>query len=361
MRIIVAGASRSAICGGRDYAATLEPYLRAGGTEVQTVWWDRHLDPSPAEWIERIRATAASGTRPAVILWHYSPFTYGTHGLPLLVPRLLRAFRSTGIPLVPVFHELAYRLDLRGARGRVHGLTQRAALVPILRAASGAIVTTEDREAWLTSRRWLPSVPVAFIPVPSNVPRTGLADHTPNGTVRVGVFGFRSDGHVREVVTEAVPRSSDRARLVLVGAPGPDSPQADLWRAAATASGCPLEFTGVLEPAALSAALAGLDIVVFPSSAGPTGRKGTLAAALAHGRPVVALDGPERWSKLVEEQAVVLAAHDAGDLAAALAQLAESPELRANQGDQGEDFYRRHQSPEIVAERVLAFARRVAA
>jgi glycosyltransferase involved in cell wall biosynthesis len=361
VRIIVVGASTNPVCGTHDYAATLEPYLRSGDTEVETIWWERQVEPDPTAWLKRFESAAASGSRPAVVLWHYSPFTYGTRGLPLLVPRVVRTLRRAGLPIVLIFHELAHRLDRRGLRGRLQGVSQRVALLPILRSASGAIVTTQDRAEWLSTRRWLPSVPVEFVPVPSNVPRTAFAAPTPNGALRIGVFGFRSDGHVVDVVTEAVPRASERSRLVLLGAPGPDSLQADRWRTAAAASGCPLEFTGVLEPQALSEALSGLDVVVFASSGGPTGRKGTLAAALAHGRPVVAIDGPERWESMVEEHAVVISEHDAGDLAAALALLGESPDLRRRQGERGHDFYRRHQSPEIVAARISAFARQAAA
>jgi glycosyltransferase involved in cell wall biosynthesis len=360
MRIIVAGASTDPVCGTYDYAATLDPHLRSEDTEVQTVWWERHVEPDPTAWLTRLQRAAVDGSGPAVVLWHYSSFTYGTRGLPLLVPRVVRTLRRTGLPVVPIFHELAYRLDRRGLRGRLQGLTQRAALMPVLRAASGAIVTTQDRADWLSTRRWLAKVPLEFVPVPANVPRTAFDEPVPNGALRIGVFGFRSDGHVTDVVTEAVPRASERARLVLLGAPGPNSPQADRWRTAAAASSCPLEFTGVLEPEALSVALAGLDIVVFPSSGGPTGRKGTLAAALAHGRPVVALDGPDRWESMVDEQAVVLSEHDAGNLADALRRLAQSPDLRRSQGEQGQDFYRRHQSPEIVAARISAFARGLA-
>ena len=52
---------------------------------------------------------------------------------------------------------------------------------------------------------------------------------------------------------------------------------------------------------------------------GPTSRRTMLAAALAHGRPVVATDGPNRWDAPVTEGAIVLVAwlsrltHAAGD------------------------------------------------
>ena len=44
-------------------------------------------------------------------------------------------------------------------------------------------------------------------------------------------------------------------------------------------------------------------MLLFADSGGPTSRKGTLAASLASGRPVVAIDGPRRWSELARSGA----------------------------------------------------------
>jgi glycosyltransferase involved in cell wall biosynthesis len=234
----------------------------------------------------------------------------------------------------------------------------------VLRRSAGAIVTSSDRADWLDTRRWLPRRPVTVVPVFSNVPVAAPANGAGHG-LRVGVFGFRMVYDQVDAVTVAFARLRERrpdARLVLVGAPGPDSDHADRWRAAMARGGCAeeLEFSGVLAPDALSAALAGLDTVVYADPSGPTSRRGTLAAALAHGRPVVALDGPQRWDSLADAGAVVLSPPDPVALAEQLERFAADPELRRRVGERGRAFYERSMAPSVAAERVLAFLEEIA-
>ncbi|HVS84791.1 MAG TPA: glycosyltransferase [Gaiellaceae bacterium] len=348
MRLLVIGASSTDACGVRDCASVLEPELRELGAEVETLWWDRLREPSADAWLKRLRERRADA-----VLWHYAPTPYGPHGVPTLAPRVAAAARRAGAVAVPFLHELAYDFGRRGWRGFTHAVSQRAALVPVVRAAAGCLVTTEDRLEWLRSRRWLPARPLAFTPVPANVPSAAGPPARSNGHLRIGVFGFRSGGGVDPgVVVEAVSAIPD-ARLVLVGAPGPASPEGRSWLATATDRACALEFTGVLEPEPLAAALAGLDIVVSADPAGPTPRKGSVAAALALGRPVVALDGPSTWRPLVDEGGVVVAARER--LAEALSDLAASAELRARSGELGREFYARTLSARVVAATVLDF------
>jgi glycosyltransferase involved in cell wall biosynthesis len=364
VKLALVGVSTQPVCGIRDYATTLKPHLEAAGAEVRMVWHDAVPGEPGEASIASLKRQLSQSERSEVILWNYSPFTYGHRGVPTRVPSLLALLRRSGQPLVPVLHELAHNVGDRGTRGLVHGVTQRAALVPILRASKGVVVTTAGRADWLATRRWLPQRPRAFVPVPSNIPVVNGNSHptsrTGNLVSRIGVFGFRADGVLVDLVAQAVPRSSSNARLVLVGAPGPDTAQADLWRAAAAANGCDLEFTGVLDPSSLSAALADLDLAVFPNSGGPTSRNTTLAALLEHGRPIVAVDGPHRWDALAQERALVLVDQDVSDLASALRQLADSSALRREQGERAREFYRRHQAPAVVAAQLVSFVSEVA-
>jgi len=336
MRVLVAGASTEKVCGVRDCARALEPPLHAAGVETTLLWLD---DP---------RALTAAVGREApghdAVLWHYSPFTYASRGIPTLVPQMSRALRRAPVPTVVFLHELAPRVRGRGWRGAAQAVTQRAALVPLLRAVDAAIVTSESRAAELR-HRLLPRRRVTFIPLVSNIEPVAVHARGGNGAQRIGVFGFRHSTLDAQLAANAVARSG--GELVLVGAPGADGEHADRWRSAAARAGVPVEFTGVLETNELSHALASLDVLLSPDPAGPEPRRGTLSAALAHGLPVVALDGPARWQRLTAESALVVA--DDGGFAPALVRLASDASLRHEQGKRARAFYERWLAPDVVA------------
>jgi glycosyltransferase involved in cell wall biosynthesis len=212
----------------------------------------------------------------------------------------------------------------------------------------------------VVQRRWLPRRPVLFAPVFSNVSPGSVAVDRRESRPAIGVFGFRADGCRALPVVAAVSELRRRGLdpdLLLVGAPGDGTRQALEWRDAAGQAGCAdaLRFTGVLGEPALARALSSLDIAVVPVSRGPEPRQGTLAACLALGLPVVAFDGPHRWDRLTDEQAVVLIPPRAESLAHALMDLLEDSDARAEQGVRARDFYRRHMAPEVVAGDMLRF------
>jgi len=150
-----------------------------------------------------------------------------------------------------------------------------------------------------------------------------------------------------------IARSRPDAHLALIGAPGPGGGAAARRRQGAAAAGCPLVFTGVEGEAAVSRQLASCEALVFADPSGPTSRRTSLAAGLAHGKPVVALDGPQTWRDLVAAGAVSVVEPSRGALAGELLRLLASPVARAAQGDQAEAFYRAHLSPEHAAETFL--------
>jgi glycosyltransferase involved in cell wall biosynthesis len=78
-----------------------------------------------------------------------------------------------------------------------------------------------------------------------------------------------------------------------------------------------------------------------------------LAAALAHGRPVVALDGAEHWDELLEASAVTVVEPAAGPLADALARLLLDDAGREASAAKAAAFAENHLSPAKVAARVL--------
>jgi glycosyltransferase involved in cell wall biosynthesis len=368
-RIALVGGSSGPICGVRDHVRVVGEALVAQGAQVETLWWERdetwgsrRTRAEAMRWLDEVEA-AVRCKRPDWIIWHYSVFTWGRHGIPFLAPMVARRLARPRVPLLVVLHEFAFPFAEAGIRGAVWALAHRAALAPVWRASVGAIVNTEERARWLRSRRWLPRRPVLFLPVCSNLPASEVSGRA-RGRSRVGVFGFATDGALADTVVAAVAALRARgleAHLSLIGAPGTASAAADTWRTAAARHGFEsLVLTDLLEPLELTAALNAVDVVLFADHAGPMSRKGTLAAALALAKPVVAVDGPKRWEQLVEAKAVVLAQPTVESLATVLERLLRDETARKRLGQRGAAFYRRWMSPARLASETLALLASIA-
>lgn len=372
MRVLTLGTSATELCGVRTNAALLTAAMALEGAAVETCWWEQQAGMGLVDLRRGFRsfATAAVGTAasfiPDYVLLHYSVFTWAFHGVPVLVPGIAATLRRIGKPAGVLLHEYALPLTGRSPKNDVVAVTQRLALVRLLRACACAIVTTEQRLASLTTRVWLPRVPLDFLPTPSNVDRVvdGIRATGDSG-VRVGVLGFATYAYPSDVVTAAIARlrsDGQDVRLVLVGAPGASGERSRAWTDAAAHHACAdsLSFTGILAEEGLSRSLSALDVLIFADPGGPASRKTTLAAGLAHALPVVAFAGPERWELLVRSGAVALSALDAGALAAALTPLVTDATLRKTQGDRARAFYDTHMAATVVARDLMAVLHRSA-
>jgi glycosyltransferase involved in cell wall biosynthesis len=373
LRVAVVGVSTDPVtCGVRDHAALLAQALGGRGVSCSLHWLSREQRSWAGSRREIVAWTAALGdelasSRPDAVLLHYSVFTYSLRGVPLFVPAVLAAVRRSGAPLLTVLHEYAYPWGRAGLRGAVWALTQRAFLIEVARASSALVVTADFRATELASRRWLPRRRIVVAPVFSNLPEPSTPPgQRPPGTADVGgetavlgVFGYASEGTGVELVLDALGllRGAGRAvELRLLGAPGADSDAGRAWSAGAAARGvaASLSFTGTLAAQELADALAACDALLFADSSGPTSRKTTLAASLASGSPVVAIDGPRRWQALADAGAARIVAPTTRALAEAVAELLDDATARAEIGACGHAFARREMSvahsAEVVAE-----------
>jgi glycosyltransferase involved in cell wall biosynthesis len=355
-------------CGIRGYAQILEAHLRQRDCSVESLWWERddHGGLSSRtlrgfrDWGRAVRNRVHGGTAD-VVVWHYSVFGYGCRGVPVFAAAAARRLSRSKVPVVVVLHEFGHPWWWPGWRGRVFATTHRVALCVVMRSASRAVVTTEERQNWMQRRWWLPSIPVAFEPVfstlePGAGPEATSADGIAEATI--GVFGYGAARMRPDIATAALAILAARGRRVtlrLVGAPGRDSAAGRRWQLAARNAGLStaLTFTGPLEPDDLSRALCSLDVVVFPDEAGPTSRKTTLAALLHHGCCVVAIDGDATWHELVDEGAVVVASPDPAGLASELETLLADEDARRAQGRRAADFYDGRMSSALVVGRML--------
>ena len=376
LRIAVVGMSVGPTCGARDHALLLAEGLSREEVSC-SLHWLRRSEESVRGGRTETRAWAGAladelaRERPDAILLHYSVFAYSFRGLPLFVAPVLAALRRSGIPVVTVLHEFVYPWRHGGLRGKVWALTQRALLIDVMRSSSAVLLTTDFRARWLASRRWLPRRPAAVAPVfsnlppplvgsslapsnlppplvgpalaPSNVPPVLAEPPTDRAQPVLGLFGYSYQGAALSLVLDALVLLARRGvapRLVLLGAPGRTSPVAGAWLREARARGIEhaLEFSDTLPAQALSNALAACDLLLFADAAGPSSRKGTLAASLASGRPVLAIDGPRRWLELVWAEAAAVVEPAAPALADAIQGLLGDDAAREALGARGRAF-----------------------
>ncbi|HWD11463.1 MAG TPA: hypothetical protein VG366_06435 [Solirubrobacteraceae bacterium] len=361
LNVAVVGMSTAEICGVRDHAMLLADAMPAEGVSCSLHWLDRR-EPSLRGARREVRSWAAglaeelAERAPDAILLHYSVFAFSYRGIPLFAAPTLSALRGRQAPLLTVLHESAYNWGWRGARSAVWALTQRVALVDVVRRSAAVLVTADRRARWLESRRWLPGRPTAVAPVFSNLPAAPAGAQAVRGST-VGLFGYAHEGSEPALVLDALRLLADRGvptRLLLLGAPGPASAAGRRWQSEADARGlgAALEFTGTLPAAELSAALSSCEVLLFADTPGPSSRKTALAAALASARPVLALDGPRSWPALVDAQAALIVQPRREEIAEALRQLLGSEDLRQSQAVRGRRFYDETMSVEHSARAV---------
>jgi glycosyltransferase involved in cell wall biosynthesis len=369
LRLAVVGMSTTDSCGVRDHAVQLAAALARENVDCSLNWLNRRrasFGAARAEisaWAQDL-AEALASERPDAVLLHYSVFAHSYRGIPVFVPPMLAAVRRAGVPLIALMHEFTFRQRGRsGPRVAIWSLSQRAALLAVMRASAATVLTVPERAAWLDSRRWLPRRPTAVAPVFSTLPPpTRSTERSGDRDVPLaGLFGYSYPqwGVSLVVETLALLRASGvPLRLVLLGAPGADSEVGARWLAAthSRAVAEALSFSGTVGAQQLADRLADCDLLLFADRPGPTSRKTTLAGSLASGRAVVATDGPESWKTLVDAGAVALVPPRADALAREIERLLGDEDLRTRLGARGRRFAEQNMgvglSAAVVAELV---------
>ena len=366
LRALVVGMSSTEICGVRDHATLLGEGLRAEGVECSMTWLARRassLAGSRAEvsaWAQELEREL-SRERPDFVLLHYSVFAFAHRGVPLFVHPLTRVLRRSGVPVLTIVHEAVYPWTIGGLRGKLWALTQRMLLIDVMRISRAVLVTADFRARWLSSRRWLPRRPVVVAPVFSNLPAPRASARPEPTSAAIGLFGYSYEGAALSLVLDALAllrERFDQAQLLLLGAPGRSSPAAEEWERAARERGLEqaLSFTGTLSAQELADALSACAVLLFVNSGGPSSRKGTLAGSLGSGAPVVALDGPRRWSEIHDGEVLRLVGDDPSQLAEAVAELLDDRELRDALGVRGRDFAERQMGVARTAQALMGLA-----
>ena len=118
-----------------------------------------------------------------------------------------------------------------------------------------------------------------------------------------------------------------------------------------------MSWTGYLPEPELSRALSSLDVYIHTRGVGASTRSTALAAALAHGLPIVAYRGQETAALFVDGENILLApAGDPQGLSDRVAEALASPELRARLSAGARELYQRHFTWGGIAQQFLAAA-----
>jgi glycosyltransferase involved in cell wall biosynthesis len=372
-RVASLGISTAAICGVRDHGALLATALAHEGWDCSTLWLDREGETlvaaraQVAAWTQALPAQLAEA-RAEVALLHYSVFAYSFRGLPLFVHPVLAAVRRAGVPLVTILHEFVYPWGRDGLRGAAWAVSQRALLIDVMRCSCAVVTTTDFQAEWLASRPWLAQRTVSIAPVFSNLPAPAPASAAAaeRDGATIGLFGYGYGPASAALVAGALRLLQGRGvrvRLKLLGAPGRDSPAGEIWLGAAREAGLeqPPDFSGALAAQQLSDALAACDVLLFVDPIGPNSRKTTLAASLASGRPVLAVDGPRRFQELADAGAARIVAPQPQALADALAELLADPGRAEQLAGRGRAFAQQSMSAARAARTIAGLLREVAA
>lgn len=255
-------------------------------------------------------------------------------------------WRLRGVaPTVVTFHDLRVPYLFPKAGG-----LREAAVRGLARRAAGGIATNAADLAQLAL--WT-NAPLCRIPIGSNIDarepnhveideaRVGLG--LPADAVLLGYFGFLNETKGADTLIDALAQLDGRYHLVFIGgqtgASDPQNNEAFLRDLRERIDGLGLaervHWTGFLSPGRVSAHLAAADLMVMPYRDGVSLRRGTLMAALAHGRPLITTT-PSAAGAAPElrhgDNVWLVPPGDAAALAAAVATLSADPAARTRLG-----------------------------
>jgi len=230
------------------------------------------------------------------------------------------------IPVLTTFHDLRVPYLFPKA-----GRLRNAVMLRMARASSRAIVTNPGDQRVLEAAEIVPE----RVPLGPSLPGPSQPTSVPNGRASVGYFGFPSREKGLLDLLEALSRFalSERPKLVLVGAPQPDSgthqylSAREVYEYAAELD-VEFEITGYLPPQEASDKLAGCAALSLPFPDGASQRSSALIAALHLGRPVVTTESDLRSDLDTLTDLPQLMTAPAGDIDALHSELRRALESR---------------------------------
>jgi glycosyltransferase involved in cell wall biosynthesis len=295
---------------------------------------------------------SAQGARepPQWVLLQYNPYAYGRFGVaPALLRDTLAMRRKTGARLVVMVHEAW--IAMNDPKSYAVGLWQRGQLRALLMLADGVMTSTEAlaREVGADAVH----APIGSNITPANVtPERARASFGMDARLIVGLFGreheSRALGHVEAAIAElARSHGADGLAVLNIGADAAPI---------TTPPGVPVIAPGAVSEAEVSKHLLASDVILLPFTDGLSTRRGTLMAALAHGKPVVGLRG-SNTDKVLDQAAgalVLVGSGDPGDYARAVCALCADPDRMHAVGARARELYESCFDWPLAAQRVVS-------
>lgn len=361
-RIVTAAMTPQLASGVRDYAEILNASLRERNFQVDS----HYIDADGANFLTAIRCglrmlkVAWSCRQNEVMLAHYSPFSFAFRGVPLVGALFGTVAQLRGARVIVVLHELFYGWNTGRGKRRLIAVTQWLTLRLVLMNADGVLVTTEPRKRYIEQLPKMFSPLTLFAPVFSTIPRMQPKPPLLTGQrPRLVVPSFTGDQTPRDLLLDAlVSMSPTVVDLVLLGSPGPHAPETIAWTDGCRLRGLPHPiFTGLVSKEEYSLQLHCSSAVVLLSEEGPTGRRSSLSVALAHGKPVIAINGPLTWAAVADSGAVGLCEPSARALGAQLRRVLGSERLLTSMSESASSFYEREMSVSRTREAIISMVR----
>ena len=251
---------------------------------------------------------------PSRILIQYVPHAYGWKAMN--VPLCFWLFWNRHKTVWVMFHEVAVPMGWdQGLKSNLLGLVTRFMALLVMRAAQRVFVTIPAWETRLAG--WArPGSKIECLPVPSSIPC--LNDRDGIAAVRAKLLGAECFllGHFgtyrlenADLLLEIIPVLLSRCpgKLLLLGQNSIEFSRELTERNPSLAHR--IAATGVLDAAGISRHLSACDVMIQPYPDGVSGRRTSIVACLAHGRPVVTNQGWCTEDFWAEKGAVALGAH----------------------------------------------------
>lgn len=335
--VMVTGSCPPMRCGVGDYTAHLVERLSEAADVKLVTSRDGEIEaPCPviavkgwSAWRMPALALRLSRLQPDIVHLQYPTIGYGFKLGPQMLVMILRLM---GIRTVVTLHEFKHARFLR-----------KLASIPHILFAS-SLVFAADSElqsvlAWIPVLKTSIRAKSSIVPVgPGIFPATAPEVKEPGRPLTVAFFGLFYPGRLIEQSIEAFRLASLSApgiRLLMAGDRHPRYQEYfDSLRAEAESSLPDGRVTWLLgrESQELAEAFSGVDVFVLPYPDGASFRRTSLLTAMSFGKAVITTVGPDTPGDLRDRENVLFA-EGAKDMARAIVELSESPELYARISD----------------------------
>jgi glycosyltransferase involved in cell wall biosynthesis len=288
-------------------------------------------------------AEVARRDRLDVLNIQYEPAAYAMRvGVIFLPSPWVR--RSIKVPIVTTFHDLLVPYLFPKA-----GMLRRKVVEYLARHSTAVIVTNEEDRARLSTLQSL-TRNLHVIPIGSNIQpgELSIADRVAErarwgvqpGEFLLGYFGFlnlsKGGADLMQALKSLLDEGLPVKMLLIGGRTGSSDPTNAEYAAQVERSIETLRVkervivTGYLEPSAVSRAMLACDVMVLPYVDGASLRRGSLLAAIAHGKAIVTTEPRYPIAGLKQnESALFVAPNDPQSLAKAVKQVLQNEALRA--------------------------------